>query len=159
MLSTTLNMPANLENSAVVTGLEKVSCHSNSKEQCQRMFKLLYNCTHFISQQGKTKNTSSQSSTVHEPRTSRCTSCIQKRQKRHQRSNFQHPLDHRKSKRIPEKHLLILHDKTFDCVDHTEVWKILKEMGIPDHLTYLLRNLYAGQEAKVRTGHETIDWF
>ena len=49
--------------------------------------------------------------------------------------------------------------KAFDCVDHNEVWKILKEMGIPDHLSYLLRNLYAGQEAKVRTGHETIDWF
>jgi len=49
--------------------------------------------------------------------------------------------------------------KAFDCVDHNEVWKILQEMGIPDHLTYLLRNLYAGQEAKVRTGHETIDWF
>ena len=49
--------------------------------------------------------------------------------------------------------------KAFDCVDHNEVWKILKEMGIPDHLTCLLRNLYAGQEAKVRTGHETIDWF
>ena len=58
-----------------------------------------------------------------------------------------------------QKNTYILHDKTFDCVDHTEVWKILKEMGIPDHLTYLLRNLYAGQEAKVTTRHETIDWF
>ena len=49
--------------------------------------------------------------------------------------------------------------KTFDCVDHNKLWKILKEMGIPDHLTCLLRNLYAGQEAAVRTGHGTIDWF
>ena len=49
--------------------------------------------------------------------------------------------------------------KTFDCVDHNKLWKILQEMGIPDHLTCLLRNLYAGQEATVRTGHGTTDWF
>ena len=48
--------------------------------------------------------------------------------------------------------------KAFDCVDHNTLWKILKEMGIPDHLTCLLRNLYAGQEATVRTGHGTTDW-
>ena len=46
-----------------------------------------------------------------------------------------------------------------DCVDHNKLWKILKEMGIPDHLTCLLRNLYVGQEATVRTGHGTTDWF
>ena len=49
--------------------------------------------------------------------------------------------------------------KAFDCVDHNKLRKILKEMGIPDHLTCLLRNLYAGQEATVRTGHGTTDWF
>ena len=49
--------------------------------------------------------------------------------------------------------------KAFDCVDHNKLWKILQEMEIPDHLTCLLRNLYAGQEATVRTGHETTDWF
>ena len=49
--------------------------------------------------------------------------------------------------------------KAFDCVDHNKLWKIFKEMGIPDHLTCLLRNLYAGQEATVRTGHGTTDWF
>ena len=49
--------------------------------------------------------------------------------------------------------------KAFDCVDHKKLWKILKEMGIPDHLTCLLRNLYAGQQATARTGHETTDWF
>ena len=49
--------------------------------------------------------------------------------------------------------------KAFDCVDHNKLWKILKEMGIPDHLTCLLRNLYAGQEATFRTGHGTTDWF
>ena len=51
------------------------------------------------------------------------------------------------------------HAKAFDCVDHNKLWKILREMGIPDHLTYLLRNLYADQEATVRTGHGTTDWF
>ena len=49
--------------------------------------------------------------------------------------------------------------KAFDCVDHNKLWKILKEMAIPDHLTCLLRNLHAGQEATVRTGHGTTDWF
>ena len=49
--------------------------------------------------------------------------------------------------------------KAFDYVDHKKLWKILEEMGIPDHLTCLLRNLYAGQEATVNTGHGTIDWF
>ena len=49
--------------------------------------------------------------------------------------------------------------KAFDCVDHNQLWKILKEMGIPDHLTCLLRNLYAGQEATVRIGYGTTDWF
>ena len=49
--------------------------------------------------------------------------------------------------------------KTLDCVDHNKLWKILQEMGIPDHLTCLLKNLYAGQEATVRTGHGTTDWF
>ena len=49
--------------------------------------------------------------------------------------------------------------KAFDCVDHNKLWKILQEMGLPDHLTCLLRNLYAGQEATVRTGHGTTDWF
>ena len=49
--------------------------------------------------------------------------------------------------------------KTFDCVDHNKLWKIVKQMGIPDHLPCLLRNLYAGKKATVRTGHETTDWF
>ena len=51
------------------------------------------------------------------------------------------------------------HAKAFDCVDHRKLWKILKEMGISDPLTYLLRNLYADEEAAVRTGHGTTDWF
>ena len=54
---------------------------------------------------------------------------------------------------------VIAYAKAFDCVDHNQLWKILKEMGIPDHLICLLRNMYAGQEATVRTGHGTSDWF
>ena len=81
-------MSANLENSAVATGLEKVSFHPNPKErQCQIMLKLPHNCTHFTYQQGNSQNPSSQTSTICEPRISRCTNWIQKRQ-RNQRSNI-----------------------------------------------------------------------
>ena len=71
----------------------------------------------------------------------------------------QHPLDHGKSKRVPKSIYFCFIDyaKAFDCVGHNKPWKTLKEMGIPDHLTCLLRNLYAGQEATVRTGHGTTD--
>ena len=63
-------------------------------------------------------------------------------------------------KREFQKNICFIHyTNDSDCVDHNKVWKILQEMGIPDHLTCLLRNLYAGQEATVRTGHETTDWF
>ena len=51
------------------------------------------------------------------------------------------------------------YSKAFDCMNHNKLWEILEKIGIPGHLTYLLRNLYAGQEATVRTGHETTDWF
>ena len=64
--------------------------------------------------------------------------------------------------RVPQKHLLLLpnYTKAFDCVDDHKLWNILKEMGIPsDHLTCLLRNLYTGQEATVRTEYGTTDWF
>ena len=54
---------------------------------------------------------------------------------------------------------MIDYAKAFDCMDHNKLWKILKEMGIPDHLTCLLRNLYAGQESTGRTRHGTTDWF
>ena len=70
-------------------------------------------------------------------------------------------LHHRESKGIPEKYLPLVTDgaKAFDYVDHNKLWKALKEMGIPDHLICLLRNLYAGQEATVRNGHGTTNWF
>ena len=77
------------------------------------------------------------------------------------RSNCQHPLNHGKSKKVQKNIYFCFIDyaKAFNCVDHNKLWKILQEMGIPDHLSYLLRNLYAGQEATVRTRHGTTDWF
>ena len=76
-------------------------------------------------------------------------------------TDCQHPLDHRKSKENSRKTFTsaLLTTKAFDCVDHNRLWKILQEMGIPDHLTCLLRNLYAGQEATVRTRHGKTDRF
>ena len=66
-------------------------------------------------------------------------------------------MDHQKSKGIPKKNIYLCffdYAKAFDCVDHNKLWNILKQMGIPDNLTCLLRNLYAGQEAIIRIGHE-----
>ena len=70
-------------------------------------------------------------------------------------------LDHQKIKSSRKSSIsaLLAMPKAFDCVDHNKLWKILKEMGIPDHLPCLLKNLYAGQEATVRTEHGTTDWF
>ena len=70
-------------------------------------------------------------------------------------------MDHRKAREFQKKIYFCFIDyaKGFDCVDHNKLWKILKETGIPDHLTCLMRNLYAGQVATVRTGHGTTDLF
>ena len=65
----------------------------------------------------------------------------------------------KKAREFQKNICFIDYAKAFDCVDHNKLWKILQEMGIPGHLTCLLRNLYAGQEATVRTGHGTTDWF
>ena len=64
-----------------------------------------------------------------------------------------------KAKKFQKNICFIDYTKAFDYVDHNKLWKILKEVGIPYHLTCLLRNLYAGQKATVRTGHRTTDWF
>ena len=64
-----------------------------------------------------------------------------------------------KAREFQKNICVIDYAKAFDCVDHNKLWKILQEMGIPDHLTCLLRNLYVGQEAAIRTGHGTTDWF
>ena len=89
---------------------------------------------------------------VCEPRTSRCTSWIQKRQRNH-RSNCQHLLETEKTRGFQKSIYFCFIDyaKAFIGVDHNKLWEILKEMGIPDHLIFLLRNLYAVQEASVRT--------
>ena len=83
------------------------------------------------------------------------------KRKKNQRSNCQHSLDHQKAREFQKNIYFCFIDyaKDFDCVDHNKLWKILKEMGIPDHLTCLLRNLYADQEATARTGPGTTDWF
>ena len=83
-----------------------------------------------------------------------------KRQRNHI-SNYQHTLDHGERKGVTVKNLLLLTDnpKAFDCVDHNKLQKILKGIGVLDHLTCLLKNLYANQEATVRTGHGTMNWF
>ena len=78
------------------------------------------------------------------------------------RSNCQHPVGSTKKAREFQKNIyfcFIDYGKAFDCVDHNKLWKLLKEIGISDHLTCLLRNLYASEEVTVRTGHATTDWF
>ena len=92
-------------------------------------------------------------------RTSRCTSWVSKRQ-RNQRPNCQHSMDHGESKGVPKKQSTSASWVMLKPLcDHNKLWKILKEMGIPDHLTCLLRNLYVGQEATIRTLHGVSDWF
>ena len=125
--------------------LEKVSFHSKPKERHCHV-QLPHYCTHFTCSQSIFQIPQSEPSILHELITSRNLIWILKRQ-RNWSSNCQHLLDHRKSKRIPEKNIyfcFIDYEKASDCVNHYKLWKFLKEMGIPDHLTYLLRNLYAG---------------
>ena len=121
------------------------------------MFKLLYNCGHVTCQQGYGQNPLSQASAIGELRTSRY-KLIQKKQ-RNQRSNCQHSLEKAREFQRNLYCCFIGYTKAFNCVDHNILWKILKEMGIPDHLTCLLRNLYVSQKVAVRTGHEATDWF
>ena len=150
-------MPANLENSAVAMGLEKVSFHSNRKErQCSNyctialishaskvMLKILQaRLQQYVNRElpdvqagfRKGRGTRDQIANIH---------WIMEKAREFQKNIY---------------FCFIDYAKAFDCVDHNKLWKILKELGIPDHLTCLLRNLYAGQETTVRTGHGT-DWF
>ena len=148
-------MPANLENSSVATGLEKVSFHSNPKErQCQRMLKLPHNCTHLTAilkilqarlQQYMNQELPDVQAGFRKGRGTRdkLPTSVGSWKKREFQKNIYF--------------CFIDYAKAIDCVDHNKLWKILREMGIPDHLTCLLRNLYAGQEAIVRTGHGTTD--
>ena len=154
-------MPANLENSAVAKGLEKVTFHSNPKEsQCQRMLKLSH--TALISQASKVMlkilQARLQQYVNREPPDVQA-GFRKGRETRDQIANIRWIIEKARGFQKNIYFCFIDYAKAFDCVDHNKLWKILKEMGIPDHLTCLLRNLYAGQEATVRTGHETTDWF
>ena len=149
-------MPANLENSAVATGLEKVSFHSNPKE-CSN-----YHTVVLISHASKVMLKILQAriwqyvnhklpkmfklvlEKAEEPEIKLPTSTGSRKKQ--------------ESSRKTSISALLTMPKPL-TMDHSKLWKILQEMGIPEHLTCLLRNLYAGQEATVRTGHGTPDWF
>ena len=151
-------MPANLENSAVATGLEKISFHSNLKErQCQRMLKLLPIALISHASEVMLK--------ILQARLQQYVNCklpdVQAGFRKHRETRDQIANNRWiiKKARDFQKNIyfcFIDYAKAFD-VDHNKLWKILKEMGIPDHLICLLRNLCAGQEATVRTGHGTTD--
>ena len=151
-------MPANLENSVVASWLEKISFHSNLKErQCQRMFRLPHIA--LISHASKV-----------------VVEILQTRLQQHMnqelpyvQAGFRKGRDQitnicwiKEKAREFQKNIyfcFIDYTKAFDYVDHKKLWKTLKDMGIPGHLTCLLRNLYAGQDATVRTRHGKMDWF
>ena len=104
------------------------------------------------------KNSPSQASTVHEPWTSRCSLDLEKAEE----PQIKLPTSVVKKAREFQKNIyfcFIDYVKAYNCMNHNKLWKILKAMGIPDHPTCLLRNMYAGQEAIVRSGHGTTNWF
>ena len=155
-------MPANLENSAVATGLEKVSFHSNPKErQFQRMLKLLHTIvliSHAIEVMLKILQARLQQN-VNRELLDVLAGFRKGRGTRDQMANIHWIMEKAREFQKNIYFCVIDYAKAFDCVDHNKLWKILKEMGIPDHLTCLLRNLYSGQEAIVRIGQGTTDWF
>ena len=149
-------MPANLENSAVTTGPEKVSFHSNPKErQCQSMLKLPHKCTHLTNKvMLKILQAGLQQYVNHELPDVQA-GFRKDRGTRDQIMNIHWIIEKAREFQKNIYFCFIDYAKAFDCVDHNKLWEILKTMGIPYHLTCLLRNLYAGQEATVRNGHET----
>ena len=156
-------MPANLENSAEATGLENFHFHSNPKErQCQRMLKLPHNCTlaklHARKVMLKILQATLQQYMNHELPDVQA-DFRKGRGTRDQIANIYWIMEKAREFQKNIYFCFIDYAKAFDCVDHNKLWKILKEMVISDHLTCLLRNLYTGQEATVRTGHGTTDWF
>ena len=129
---------------------------SNHKErQCQRLFKLPHNCTHLTHLQSNAQNSTSQASIVCEPRKlpDVQTGFRKGRGTRDQIANIHWIIEKVREFQKNIYFCFIDYAKAFDCVDHNKLSKILQELGIPDHLTCLLRNLYAGQEATVRTRH------
>ena len=154
-------MPAHLENSAVATGLEKVSFHSNPKErQCQRMLKChtIELISHTSKVMLKILQARLQQYVNHELADVQA-GFRKGRGTRDQIANIHWMMEKGREFQKNIYFCFIDYAKAFDCVDHNKLWKILKEMGIQAHLTCLLRNLYADQEATVRTGHGTTDWF
>ena len=154
-------MPANLENSAVATGLANVSFHSNPKErQCQRMLKLP--TIALISHTSKVmlKILQDRLQQYMKRELPGVQAGFRKvRGTRDQIANICWIIEKAREFQKNIYFWFIDYAKAFDCLDHNKLQKILKEKAIPDHLTCLLRNLYAGQEATVRTGHGTTDWF
>ena len=152
-----------MENSAVATGLEKVSFHSNPKErQCQRMFQLFYGTTALISHASKIMLKILQARLqqyVNQELPDVQARFRKGRGTRDQIANICWVIEKTREIQKNIHFCFIDYAKAFDYVDHNKLWKILKEIGIPDQLTCLLRNLYAGQEATVRTGHGKTDWF
>ena len=152
-------MPANLENSAVTTGLEKVSFHSNPKESNAKECSSYCTITH-ISHASKVMlnilQVSVQQYGNHELPDIQA-GFRKGRGTRDQVANICWIIEKGREFQKNIYFCFIDYAKAFDCVDDNKLWKIL--IGIPDHLTCLLRNLYAGQEAAVRTGHGTTDWF
>ena len=149
-------MPANLENSAVATGLEKLSFHSNPKK-CSN-----YCTTALISYTSKVmlKILQARLQQYMNYELPDVQAGFRKgRGTRDQIANIRWIIEKAREFQKNTDFCFMDYTKAFDCVDHNKLWKILKEMGIPDHLTCLLRNLYAGQEATVRIGHGTTDWF
>ena len=141
-------MPANLENSAKATGLENISFHSNLKVgQCQRMFKLLHNCTHFTCEQGNAQNYSAR----HQQYMNREFPGVQVglrkgRGIRDEINNIHWIIEKARESQKNIYFCFIDYAKPFDCMEHNKLWKILKEMGIPGHITCPLRYLYGSQE-------------
>ena len=154
--SAAFNMSANLENSAVSIGLEKVSFHSNPKErQCQRMFKLPHNCTSHASKVMLKSLQARLQQDVNWELSHVQAGFRKDRGIRDQVANLHWIIE--KAREFQKENIY------FCFIDynghHNKLWKTVKEMGIPEHLTFLLRNLYAGQEATVRTICGTMDWF
>ena len=153
-------MSANLENSAVATGLEKVSFHSNPKErQCQSMLKLLQISliSHTTKEMLQILQARLQQYVNHE--LLNVQTCFRKGSRTRDQVDIRWIIEKSREFQKNIYFCFIAYAKAIDCVDHNKLWKILKEMGIPDHLTCLLRNLYVGQEGTVRTAHGTTDWF
>ena len=143
----------------MATGLEKVSFHFNPKErQCQKCSN--YHTISLISHSNKVILKILQARLQHyvNHELPDVQAGFRKRGSRNQIANICWIIE--KAREFQKNiYFFIDYVKAFDCVYHNKLWKILKEMGIPDHLTCFLRNLYAGQEATVRTGHGTTDRF